>query len=254
MPVVHPSERPLFLASLAVSAAVYLALAVFATQLLAWSAGLLAVSALLLGWSLGSIRANGVRVSSEQLPEVHAIAVDLAARMGLGELPAIYVIQEGGALNAFATKFVRRDFIVLYSDVVDLALEQGEAELAFVIAHELAHVKRRHPLWSWVLSGSRLVPFLGPAYSRACEYTCDAMAAELRPDGAPGGLLVLAAGKRLYRNVNAQVFADQRRTETGCWIAVTEALASHPSLPRRVAALASRQAVGDRGASAPVAA
>ncbi len=109
--------------------------------------------------------------------------------------------------------------------------------MAFVLAHELTHVKRRHPLWSWVLAGSQLVPLLGPAYSRACEYTCDATAALLRPDGAPGGLLVVAAGKRLHRLVDPVAFADQVCTEAGFWVRLTELLSSHPTLPRRVAAL-----------------
>ncbi len=105
--------------------------------------------------------------------------------------------------------------------------------MAFVLAHELTHVKRRHPLWSWVLAGSQLVPLLGPAYSRACEYTCDATAALLRPDGAPGGLFVVAAGKRLHRLVDLVAFADQVRTEAGFWVRLTELLSSHPTLPRR---------------------
>lgn len=242
MPVVHPSEKPLFIVSLAVSLAVYLGFALAAPEVLLFLAGALLASGMLQALSLGALRANGVRVTADQLPEVHAAAVDLAARMGLRELPAIYVVQSGGALNAFATVLVRRHFVVLYSDVVDLALERGEAELAFVLAHELTHVRRRHAQWSWLLAGSRFVPFLGSAYSKACEYTCDATAAALRPDGAPSGLLVLAAGKGLYRQVDPRVFAAQRHTDSSGWILLAEALASHPSLPRRVAALESARA------------
>ncbi len=243
MPLVTREEKVLFAACLAISVGAYLAAAAFAPQELVWLAGLSAIGVVLLGWSLGQIRSNGVRISEEQFPEVHGLATELALKLGLARLPAIYVIQQGGALNAFATKFVRRDIVVIYSDVLELAYEAGEAELGFVVAHELAHVKRRHPLWSWVLTPALLVPFLGHAYSRACEYTCDRMAAHACPAGAPRGLLVLAAGKRLYRRVDADLFSRQTETETGFWIWLSEALSSHPHLPKRVAALSTAPAM-----------
>jgi Zn-dependent protease with chaperone function len=68
----------------------------------------------------------------------------LVERLGLAEVPAIYVVQAGGTPNAFATHFVSRNFAVVYSDVVEFAYEHGEAELAFVLAHVLAHVKLGH--------------------------------------------------------------------------------------------------------------
>ncbi len=201
--------------------------------LLAWPA----FGLLLLGWSLGHIRGNAVRVSEEQLPEIHALAVRIADGMGLDKLPTLYILQSDGALNAFATKFVRRDFVVLYSDVADLVWEGGEAELAFVLAHEFAHVQRGHPVKQLLTQPVAPLFGLAQAYSRACEFTCDRMAAELVPEGAPDGLLVLAAGKRLYRRVDQAAYVRQIDSETGFWVWLTEKLASHPTLPRRVAAL-----------------
>ena len=237
MPVVHRHERPLFLVSLVAGVAIPVALAVLDPESLAWVAGFLALSLVLHGWAMGQVRGNAVRVSERQLPALHRLAVDLSTALALSRVPAVYVLQQDDVLNAFAAKFVRRDVVVLSSDVADLAEEEGEPELAFVLAHELTHVKRRHPLWSWLLVGSRVVPLLGPAYSRACELTCDATAARLRPDGAPGGLLVLAAGRRLHWHVDAAAFADQVQAEAGFWVWLTELFSSHPRLPRRVAAL-----------------
>jgi Zn-dependent protease with chaperone function len=254
MAIHQGSEKAPFVLCLGVSVIVYVVAALVLPGLLLWIAAALVVSLLVQGWTLGHIRANGVRVSVHQLPEVHRLAVDLAARMDLERMPAIYVVQADGMLNAFATRFVRRDFVIISSEVLELLVDDGEAELAFVIAHELAHVKRRHALWSWVLAGSRVVPMLHAAWSRACEYTCDAIAADLCPDGAPGGLLVLAAGKRLYQRVDAPAFADQRHTERGFWIGVTESLSSHPTLPKRVAALgAQTQSAVRQAALAPAA-
>ncbi|HVH08897.1 MAG TPA: M48 family metalloprotease, partial [Gemmatimonadales bacterium] len=84
---------------------------------------------------------------------------------------------------------------------------------------------------------ARLIPYLGTAYSRACEYTCDRVGAYCEPDGAIDGLLVLAAGGWLHTRVSPQEFASQAETDRGFWIQRAEWLSTHPRLPRRVAAL-----------------
>lgn len=204
------------------------------------------------GLFMGHIRGNGIRVSEAQFPEVYRLTQELARKMGLWRAPAVYVLEAGGLVDAFATRFLRRDFVVVYSDVLALAYERGEAELAFVIAHELAHLKRGHLAWRWLLAPGLLVPFLGQAYSRACEYTCDRIAAWYSPEGARGGLLVLAAGRHLYRRVDAQAFAEQGRRERGFWVWLAEVLSSHPHLASRVAAVqqAVPAAVGHRAGTA----
>jgi hypothetical protein len=62
------------------------------------------------------------------------------------------------------------------------------------------------------------VLLLGTAYSKACEYTCDRYGAHYKPDGAAGGLLVLAASNKLYPKVNVREFSNQAESESGFWI------------------------------------
>ena len=236
--LVHPRERVYFVLCLLASFSVYGLFVVASFGMGLFFLLIVGVVGLVLhGWSMGHIRGNGVRISAHQLPEVNRIANELAEGLELSRMPAIYVIQQGGALNAFATKFIRRDFVVVYSDVLELAYQQGEDEVAFVLAHELAHVKRRHVFWHWLLAPARWMPPLGQAYSRSCEYTCDRIAAHLRPGGAPGGLLVLASGKRLYRTVNPDAFVEQGESERGFWVWFSEVMSSHPRLPKRIQAL-----------------
>lgn len=234
--LVNPKERVYFSISLVISLLVYLALVVSIVGIAYIAIGAIIV-VIMHGLFIGSLRGNGVRVSEKQFPEVYRIASQLANQMGLNPVPTIYVLQAGGLLNAFATKFLGRSFVVIYSDVLELAYEKGESELAFVICHELAHIKRRHLTWRWLLYPSMFIPFLGTAYSRACEYTCDRFGAHHVPNGSVGGLLVLSAGKKLYRNVNAQEFSNQADTERGFWIWFSEVLSTHPNLPKRVNAL-----------------
>lgn len=194
------------------------------------------ISLILSGYSLGQIRANAVRVSATQLPEVYELTGQLSAMLGLRRTPALYVLQEDGALNAFAAKWLRRDIIVLYSDVAELIDDDPQA-LAFIVAHELTHVRRRHALWAHVLRFAAFIPGLYSAWSRACEFTCDRVAAAAAPGGAPAGLLVLAAGRRLHRRVDSASYAGQASSERGFWVWASEQMSSHPHLSRRVAAL-----------------
>lgn len=78
---------------------------------------------------------------------------------------------------------------------------------------------------------------MGLAYSRYCEYTCDRIGAYYQPEGATSGLLVLAAGKKLYRDVNLQEFISQAENERGFWVWLSEIISTHPNLPKRIRAL-----------------
>lgn len=189
------------------------------------------------GLMIGQLRGNGIRVSENQFPELMAMAREQSLRLGMDHTPDIFVVQSGGLLNAFATRFLGRNFVVLFSDVLALATQKGERAVSFVLGHELGHVARKHMTKRAFLYPSMLVPFLGSAYSRACEYTCDRVGNALEPEGSIDGLLVLAAGRDLYTRVNAMEFADQRTTESGFFVRLAEILATHPNLTKRVAAL-----------------
>jgi Zn-dependent protease with chaperone function len=231
--LVHPKEKLYFAISLAISIFVYLALVVSVVGILYVLFGSL-VALFAHGMFMGSIRGNGVRVSPAQFPDVHETTQRLSREMGMREAPDVYIVQAGGMLNAFATRFLGRNFVILYSDVVELARQQGEDALAFVICHELAHHYRKHTARRLLLLPSLWVPFLGAAYSRACEYTCDAFGAHYCGRGAVNGLLVLAAGKTLYREVNVEAFTQQARDDS-FFVWLSEKLTTHPHLPKRVA-------------------
>ena len=102
------------------------------------------------GLALGRVRGNAVRVSERQLPQLHRLAAAHARRLGLKQTPTVYVMESGGLLNAFATRFLGRDFVIIYSDVLELALAQGEAAVGFIVGHELAHIWRGHLKHRWL--------------------------------------------------------------------------------------------------------
>jgi Zn-dependent protease with chaperone function len=234
-------ERVLFGVAAAISAAVWVVVCVSVIGLVysvLVAIGILMAHALLLAHVTG----NGVRVSSTQLPEIWQKVQDASRKLGLPAPPEVYVVQAGGLLNAFATKLLSRRFVIIYSDLID-ACEIGApgqvTELDFVIGHEIGHLAAGHLAWQWFLLPARIVPLLGPAYSRAREYTCDVCGHAVTDnlEVSSRALAVLAAGGRAGRRVNLDAFVDQV-TETGrFWMAIYELNASHPFLSKRVGAL-----------------
>ena len=174
-----PKEQPLFVLSASFSG-------------LAWAALVISIVGLVYGLLIGffllaahalflaHVRGNGVCLSERQLPDLYSRVRAASASLGLPRTPEVYLLQGGGLLNAFATKFFARRFVILLSDLVDHC--QDSRQLDFVVGHELAHHAAGHLAWRLFLAPSMIVPLLGPAYSRACEYTCDRAGASVCGD------------------------------------------------------------------------
>lgn len=242
--LINSRERALFAVMVVAGVLLYSALLLFALSdatvggAMVFYGVLIALAAFFgHGIALGRIRGNGVLVHERQFPELHRLVVTHAQRLGMTYSPTVYVVESGGVMNAFAMKMLGRKFIIINADVLSMALRRGGGALSFIVGHELGHHWRRHLSWRWLIGPARLVPYLGSAYSRACEYTCDRVGAFCEPAGAIDGLLVLSAGGWMHAHVNAQEFATQAEHDKGFWIRRAELVSSHPRLPRRVAAL-----------------
>jgi len=187
---------------------------------------------------IAHVRGSAVRLRAEQFPDLHARVQEIARRAGLRRVPDAYIMQAGGALNAFATKFLGSHLLVLFSDLLE-ACEGDDAARDMVIAHEIGHVRCGHLRWRWLIFPGLLVPFVGSAYSRACEYTCDRYGAALcgDPRGAIRGLVILSAGGRHARAVNIEALAAQRRDLDNGLMTLGTWLATHPPLSQRIAVL-----------------
>ncbi|MFB5086712.1 M48 family metallopeptidase [Psychrobacillus sp. PGGUH221] len=188
---------------------------------------------------LGSIRGNGIRISEKQFPDVYERVVQLSSKMNIKKVPDVFVIHSEGAFNAFATRFLGRNMVVIYSEVFELAREKGEAELDFIIAHELSHVKRRHVWKNILIMPAQFIPYLSQAYSRSCEYTCDREAAYHIQNGeaAKQALTILGVGKKLYKEVNEDAYLEQIHTESNVAVWLSEVFSSHPLIPKRIQAV-----------------
>lgn len=251
----HPSEVPLLIAGLILVVVVAPIVAV-----LVWEAFGLGVLAVLVGTYLALVigrgfilaaeRARSVKVGPDQFPDVWDRIVHYAGVYGLHEVPDAWVVQEGGTLNAFASKHGRRNFIRINADIFEVGTTdigpraKDPAALDFVIAHELGHVAASHTTYWYAYLSSFIfsIPLLGSAQSRAREYTADNWAHSVVPDGEQG-IVMLSSGKYLYPMVDGRAIAA-RADDPDAFVWAVNALSTHPIQTKRLAALYDRSKPG----------
>jgi Zn-dependent protease with chaperone function len=233
-----PTERPLLILNALASAGLWF---LFVRSFQSWP--YIGVWAAILGLMniafVTSIRGSAVRLGPNQFPKLHARVDEIARRVGLRRTPDVYLMQQNGAMNAFAMRFLRTHMVVLLSDLLE-ACGDNAAARDMIIGHELGHIRAGHLRGRWLLMPASFVPFLGSALSRAREYTCDryGCTAAGDRDGALLGLAILSAGGRYGPLVNRGALVGQRRDLRSAWMLVGEWLGSHPPLSKRVWALA----------------
>ncbi len=206
-----------------------------------WIIGSVLALSLFTHWlQIGYIRTNGVKVTERQFADLYQTYQRVGQEMGVRLLPDVYILQAGGVLNAFATRFFQKNMVILYSDVVELSREGYAKEVEFVIAHELAHIRRNHVQKQWAMMLGGWIPFLGSAYSRACEFTCDRMAAHhiQNQTASKRALTILAIGGKLAKEVSEFDYLYEASRENGFIAKLSELLSTHPPLPKRIAAIA----------------
>ena len=182
------------------------------------------------------LRGNAVLLSQAQLPDLRARFEACCTRLGLTEPPEAYLMQGGGMLNAFATRFLGRNYVVLLSDIVD-AMEEQPGGVDFYFGHELGHIRRHHLTGNLLRAPALWLPLLGAAYARAKEYTCDrhGRACCESPEAAARALVALAAGARRWRQVDLPAYAGQAALTSGFWMSFHELTNGYPWLTKRTA-------------------
>lgn len=184
------------------------------------------------------LKGTGVEITADQFPDLHEKIVACSNKLGMEKTPEAYLLHMGGAFNALATRFLGKNFVVLYSDIVD-ALEEHPDALNFYVGHEIGHLKQKHLLWGSVLAPAAFLPIIGTAYSRAKEYTCDrhGLAVCAEPASAQLGLAAIAAGARRWRSMNQEIYVSQTRHASGFWMSLHELISDYPWLTKRIAAM-----------------
>ncbi len=254
----HRAEVPMLVLAGVLSAAAVVAFVVLAAAnldepgWLASAVALIVAGPLVAGifairYSYWSTVSNGVEVTPRQLPQLYEMFAELGARLGMtpdGEgllrLPRLYLVNGQGVFNAYATKCrIRRGYVVIYSDLLDIAYLNGDfATIRFALGHELGHIHCRHvSIWRLTLRPVAALLQLAPSVSRAQEYSADRVGSLLAPQGVMG-MVSLFAGKHMSTHVDLDAyFASVADHGDGFWLKVANFRADHAVGFRRMSAL-----------------
>ncbi len=192
----------------------YAALAFFALAITIGTMGLALIAfggLAILGYFLrrqaySMIRGSGIAVGPQQLPEIHRAVQIFSQRLGLAQVPEVYLV-EANVMNAAVVKLGKSSVLLITDDMIEAALRTSNVEsLSFVLAHELAHVALGHTGFLRGLLRANIY------LSRWDEYSADGVAMALTsPDSAIRGLILLTSGPGLLRYINPQALQEQVR-------------------------------------------
>ena len=234
--LVYPRERVLGVFTLLIGLLIWLLLVIgtFGIALLVLLLGFV-IYLFVQSTLIAHIKGNGVVLSEVQFPDLHAQFVACCEQLQMKERPQAYVMNGNGGLNAFATKFLGSQYVVLLSDVVE-AMKQHPDGVRFYLGHELGHLRMKHLSWHFVRWPVLWLPLVGAAYSRARESTCDrhGAACSSSPDNAARAIAALAAGGERWQQLDVKAYLEQAKQTSGFWMSFHELTAAYPWLTKRM--------------------
>lgn len=227
--LVYPRERTLGSITLVLGLLVWLGLIVgtFGAALIGLAVGFV-IYLFIQSTLIAHIKGNGVELTEAQFPDLHAQFAACCDRLQIKDRPQAYILNGNGGFNAFATKFLGTQYVVLLSDIVDAMAKHADG-VRFYIGHELGHLRMKH------LSGHLLrwpvmwLPLLAAAYSRARESTCDrhGLACSGSPEGAARALAALSAGAERWQDLDVEAYLKQADHSSGFWMSFHELTAGY---------------------------
>ncbi|MCC7535064.1 MAG: M48 family metallopeptidase [Deltaproteobacteria bacterium] len=189
-----------------------------------------------------------IRVSERQFPRFYRLGKQASDVLGIA-MPQIYVAPSLASLNAHTFGTNDDAFIVVNSAMADYMTDE---EILFVIGHECGHIQNNHVVYGTALHYLRTAAMLllqwvaAPAvvalnsWSRYAEITCDRAGLLVVKDSkiATRVFLKLAVGSRsLFDEIDVDEYLDQLGDAREGAGRFAELLATHPYVPKRIAAL-----------------
>lgn len=204
--------------------------------------GIVGYLALLIGiyYIYAYSRAMSLRITEKNFPEVYEIVEDYAKKLGI-KTPKVYVMQSSGVLNAFSTFLIRKQWIMINSELFEIAYREHKDmdSLKFVIAHEMAHIYYGHATFHYQLSimFSNVIPVVSQIASRTREYSCDRLAQRLTGVDGIDAMLALIVDRHLYKMVDKEDYLKEAKAQRGVFLWFANLFADHPVSCKRIVAL-----------------
>lgn len=189
---------------------------------------------------------TAVKVNRRQFPRIWDATVECSEKLDI-PMPTLYVVHRK-IVNAQTFGTHDDSYIILNSQLVE---EYTDDELKFVIGHECGHIQNDHVVYhtaaTFLAQGAGLaVKYVSlpasmalDAWSRRGEITCDRAGAICVGDEEASfkAMLKLAVGEKLSARMDLDEFLAQGDDIKDGLGRFQELFASHPYLPKRVAAL-----------------
>jgi hypothetical protein len=148
-----------------------------------------------------SIRGNSVHLSNKQFPEIYAILQSHCQRLGMTEVPELFLT--GSSIQPFTQTFSswRERYIVIHQIIFDIDDRKTMDVISFLLGHDLGAVRLTHTsVWNEMLLTyiSALKWFRNPL-ERVRTYSRDRYGAALTPTGYRGLLINDSSPRRCVR-------------------------------------------------------
>jgi hypothetical protein len=182
-----------------------------------------------------SVRGNSVRLSDEQFPEVYAVLRDHCRRLGMTELPELFLTS--GSIPPYSQTFssYREKYIVLHQNIFEIDDRKTMDVISFTIGHELGAIQlNQTAVWNeMLLTYISSIKWLSAPLQRARMFSRDRYGAALAPTGFRG-LLINAVGRRLMDEVNIEAYLADERRYGGVWAALSVFFEPKPQVLTRL--------------------
>jgi hypothetical protein len=186
------------------------------------------------------IHGQSIRLSRNQFAPVYEILEKQCQRLGMTEVPGLYITDKG--IPAYSKAFSTRSdhSIVLHQNLFEADLQKALDVAAFTIGCELGRIRLGHTSWlnEMLLTYIFIVPFLANPLRQLRTFSRDRYGAYLAPEGFRG-LLFAASARRLLNCVNVEAYLKQADGYGGAWVKSAIYFYDVPSALRRVQELKS---------------
>jgi len=254
----HPWERPIFFASVVLNLTLMAAAIILVNVGADWldahpfihkhmkEIRVLAVAAVFIlptvvfirRTRMASILGNSVRLSRQQLPEIHGILEDHCRRLGIDRVPDLYVTDKAVPAPSLAFSTWNHDCIALSARFIERKPEKSRDVLSFILAREIGRLRLGHtkPLYEVMIAYMSKIPYLRNPLTQVETLSLDRYGAYLEPNVIPG-LMILACGRRLVGLVRVPHYLETVDTYGGFWAVVSNLYKPQLHISFRVRAL-----------------